>query len=407
MRPTDTPVPAPARSLPRLVLTWAALAAALVVLVWHVGKLLEDPSIWPPDDFVEYYAAGRLNAHGLNPYDPELLLPLERAAGRDTDVAIMMWNPPWTLTVAMPFGLMPARVAQLLWLALHFAAVLFCADRLWKHYGGSPARRWVPFALTLTFLPTFFVLQSGQISVLMLLGCVGFLAFLKQGRPLLAGAATVLIAVKPHLFVLFWVAAGVWAVRRREWRFVLGGACAGALATLVPLACNPALLSQYWEAMTQRPPAQWVSPTIGTLLRLFCGQELFRLQFVPLLAGVAWLGWYAARRRERWDWSEQLPLLVLVSLVTAPYGAWPFDMVLLLLPALHLATRLSAAPDRVRVAGAIFAYLCIDLAALALNLLAITSFWFIWMAPSALAAYALLIRPPAPPEPRPALGTAA
>ena len=52
---------------------------ALVALVVGAGvlllPLLNDPGIWPPDDYVEYWAAGRLNLHGQNPYSPELLLP--------------------------------------------------------------------------------------------------------------------------------------------------------------------------------------------------------------------------------------------------------------------------------------------------------------------------------------------
>jgi hypothetical protein len=33
-------------------------------------RLHNDRSILPIDGFVEYWAAGRLNAHGENPYDP-------------------------------------------------------------------------------------------------------------------------------------------------------------------------------------------------------------------------------------------------------------------------------------------------------------------------------------------------
>ena len=104
---------------------------ALVALVVGAGvlllPLLNDPGIWPPDDYVEYWAAGRLNLHGQNPYSPELLLPLERGAGRDTDEAIMMWNPPWTLSVAMPLGALPARLGQFVWLFLQAGCLVGAA----------------------------------------------------------------------------------------------------------------------------------------------------------------------------------------------------------------------------------------------------------------------------------------
>ena len=93
----------------RTLLSIFALIVILFAAGWLLQPLLNDRSIWPPDDYVEYWAAGRLNLQGENPYSPELLLPLERGAGRDTDEAIMMWNPPWTLALAMPFGLMDSR----------------------------------------------------------------------------------------------------------------------------------------------------------------------------------------------------------------------------------------------------------------------------------------------------------
>src|SRR5436309_2737530 len=79
-------------------------AVAVVLLAGQVRTLLADPTVWPPDDFVEYYAAARLTLDGRNAYDAKLLLPIERAAGRDTDQAIMMWNPPWSLTAVLPLG---------------------------------------------------------------------------------------------------------------------------------------------------------------------------------------------------------------------------------------------------------------------------------------------------------------
>ena len=67
---------------PRTLLMAAVLVAAVAFIGWKGAHLLSDPSVFPPDDFVEYWAAGRLNVRGENPYDGALLLPLEREAGR-------------------------------------------------------------------------------------------------------------------------------------------------------------------------------------------------------------------------------------------------------------------------------------------------------------------------------------
>ena len=383
----------------RLALLGAVLLACVAVIVWKGSQLLADPSIFPPDDFVEYWAAGRLNAHGQDPYDGTRLLPLQRAAGRDTDEPIMMWNPPWTLTLAMPIGLLQARVAQLVWLAASLALVVWSADRLWGLYGGPASQRWVAWLLALTFVPTLFVLQAGQIGPFVLCGIVGFLLADRAGRPWLAGAAGVLIAIKPHLVYLFWVALAVWAVRRpapTRWKVIAGGLLAGLIATAVPLACNPDVIGQYSEAMTHRPPEQWKSPTIGSLLREVYGAEQFGLQFAPTLIGLVWLGFVGWRDRHRpWDWADRMPMLLFLSFVTASYGAWPFDLVILLPAVVRVAAELAVVRDRGRIVLAAAVYALLNAAALAMNLLKQTSETFVWMAPSLVIAY-LLLRPRRP-----------
>jgi hypothetical protein len=379
---------------PRLLLLGVAFVACLGVIGWKGSQLLSDPSVLPPDDFVEYWAAGSLNARGLNPYDGELLLPLEREAGRDTDEPVMMWNPPWTLSVAMPIGVLKPRVAQLLWLAVSLALVVGCADALWALYGGPPARRWVAWLLALTFLPTLFVLHAGQIGPFILLGITAFLYAERARWPWLAGAAGALIAIKPHLVYLFWIALAAWAVRRphpTRWKVIAGGLVAGVVATAIPMAFNTDVLDQYRDAMTNRTPDQWKSPTLGSLLREVFGAERFDLQFVPTLFGLAWLaaaGWWS--RRQEWSWPERLPMLLLVSFVTASYGAWPFDLVILLPAVIRVAAGLDPVLDRPRLIAAAAAYAAINGAALIMNLLHVTSEKFVWMSPSLLLAYVLL-----------------
>jgi hypothetical protein len=350
---------------------------------------LNNPALLPPDDFVEYWAAGRLNANGLNPYDPEQLLPLQLVAGRDTDEAVMMWNPPWTLALVMPLGLLPARTAQLLWLLFHLAIILYCADWAWRACHGPVKLRWLAWLLALTFLPTGFVLQAGQITPLVLLGIVGFLHFQRRNG-WLAGACAVLIAIKPHLLYLFWLALLLWTIEQRRWAILLGGLLTGIAATAVALVCNPLVLAQFFDAFAHRPPEQWVSPTPGALLRLAFGKDPFWLQFLPTLAGIIWLVPYWLRYRRSWDWGEQMPLLIMVSFLTACYGAWPFDLVVLLLPLLHAAVWTVMRPTPLIVTTALACWLIIDGLALAMNLLHYPSVWFIWMTPAVLVAHLLL-----------------
>ena len=358
-----------------------ALAIAVVMLFVQLGGSARALTTLPLHDFVEYWAAGRLNLHGENPYDPERIQQLEREAGRSDD-GILMWNPPWTLALVMPLGLLDVRTAHLLWLAMQFAVVAWCADALWRLYGGAAARRGIAWLLAFLFLPTIFSLTAGQIAPLVLLGAVLFLVAMRQGRDFLAGAALVLLAIKPHLAYLFWIALLLWSIRERRGALLAGGLLAGLLAIAAAWICNPDVLGQYWQTFTSRPPAQYRSPTLGTALRLLLGEGSFRLQFLALIPGLIWLVPYWLRHRASWEWSERLPMLLLVSMLTAAYGAWPFDLVLLLVPVVQVAARL-----RSPVLVAALAYLAIDAVAAVQLACEVEYFAFLWMTPALLLAY--------------------
>ena len=121
------------------------------------------------------------------------------------------------------------------------------------------------------------------------------------------------------------------------------------------------------------------------------GRDRFWLQFLPPLAGIAWIVPYWHRHRQCWDWLEQLPLLLLVSLLTTSYGAWAFDLVVLLLPAWRVGVNLTDAAPLIRRAASI-AYLSVNALALGLNLAGVDGFWFLWLTPATLVAYLVLLR---------------
>ncbi|AWM38646.1 hypothetical protein GobsT_31730 [Gemmata obscuriglobus] len=396
----------------RNLLSIVGLVAVGALLAGQVRQLLADPTVWPPDDFVEYWAAATLALSGQNPFDGNLLLPLQQSAGRHTPHPIMMWNPPWALPAVLPLGLLPARDAQLLWALVQFASLGFCADRLWVRLGGARSLRWVSWAVTFTSMPTVLALSSGQISPLLLLGAVLFAECERRAHAdrrweYLAGAATVLVAIKPHLAYLLWVGLAVDGVVRGRWRVLVGGAVAGAACAAVPLAFNPHVWHQYADAMANRPPSQWLSPTLGTVLRMAFGSEHFRLQFVSVAIGLVWFVWYRWQRRCAWDWGSELPLILLVSFCTAPYGAWPFDMVLLL-PAVFavvtksLPSQLAPVEQRGSVFYPLFALAAVNAGCFVMNLFKLGSFWFLWMAPAVLLIYSLRPRRPRPVERQPA-----
>jgi hypothetical protein len=369
----------------RPYLLGGALVVAVLLLAVQFALSPKALTALPLYDFVEYWAAARLTLQGENPYDIERMEQLQRDVGRG-DEGVLMWNPPWTLPFVLPLGVLDVRVAHLAWLGLHFLVLGFCADRLWRMYGGSADHRWLAWVVALTFLPCYFALTAGQISPLILLGATLFLQFSERRSEALMGATAALLAIKPHLCYLFWTALLCWSIRERRWRVLAAGAATGLALTAIPLALDPALLQQYGHAVTSQPPAQYRSPTLAHCLRVLIDPDNFRLQFLAMVPGLAWfVPWYW-RNRARWDWKEQMPLLLLVSVLTTAYGGWPFDLVLLLVPVLQIAARLQGGDWRQRVA-AVAVHIIVGVVAVVQIALGVEYFWFIWMCPAVLAAY--------------------
>ena len=372
----------------RKILLVGSLIFASSVLA---GLVVRSDLHWPMYDFVQYWAAGRLILDGENPYDTELVHRQQRIADADA-AGIEMWNPPFALPLVMPFGSLPPRPAHIVWLLLQLAALLWSADTVWRHYGGSAELRWVALLVTCTSIPTVMALTAGQISPLLLLGATLFLRCERSGKDLYAGGAAALCAIKPHLVVLFGLAILYRATTTHRWKIVAGAAGAIAAATTLPLLLNPSVLGQYLHTLLAEPPERYNSPTAGMVLRLLFGHERFSLQFVPLVVGLLWLVWHLRRGALGWRWSDQLPTIVLVSLLTAVYGAWPFDLVLCLPAVVQVAAALQQRGSKWRIVVAVALHLAIQFAAFILVARGVEYFWFLWMTPVYLGSYLVLRR---------------
>jgi hypothetical protein len=385
---TELRMPKGVPSLSRQLLTWVALIATGSA-GYFLAMSTNIASSLGLADFIAYWAAGRLNAFGDNPYSFETLLPLQQAQGWAESYPNMMYYPPWTLPLVMPFGVLSYSAARLLWLVIHLGIVLACADWLWRYYDG-PARyrRWA-WVWVLAFVPTLIALRMGQIGPLMLLGIVGFLHFEKRGHDWLAGAALLLPAVKPHAVYLFGLAVLVWAVYRRRWSILFGGIATALAAVSIAFAFNPHVLEQYRFAL-ENPPSVNITPTFGALLRLVFGADQTWLQYMPSALGLLWFPFFWWQRREAWSWQHQAPLLLLVSFLTSAYGSWVFDLVILVVPILQVATWVIAHPDRRVCRIAVVSFLAIDAVALFQNLAGVTYPAFFWMTPALFASYLIL-----------------
>jgi len=306
-----------------------------ILLVWRMLAQTQTAEI-PVDDFVAYWTAIQLQLQEVNPYSPDRVLALERSAGMEGDEPLVMMNPPWTIAFLLPFGVLNYPAGRVVWLILGLGLTVFSARGIWIVYDGPGSSQWVALALAFCFVPLLISLALGQITPLILAGIAGFLYF-QRSHPVLSGSFLVLLSLKPHLFYLLWVALFLWILQQRRWRIFIGAVAGWTAALAVAMIWNPAVVAQYIEVTRNQPPVlHWRTPTYGTLLRASFGMEYSWLQFVPMIAGLAWLLYYRQSRRSKWDWKSEMPLLILVSLTTTSY-VWFYDQMVILPAILQVA----------------------------------------------------------------------
>ena len=175
----------------------------------------------------------------------------------------------------------------------------------------------------------------GQLCLLLLLGLVLFIR-LHDRRPYLAGASLWLCTLKPHLLVPFGLVLLVWLVLRRNYKIIVGlGATLLASCALTEWM-DPAAWQQYLQWARNSGIQSEFIPCLSVLLRQSTSPTTGWLAFAPAVLASCWAVAFYWRRRARWDWMGDGGVLVLISIVVAPYG-WIWDQALALPALLHSA----------------------------------------------------------------------
>jgi hypothetical protein len=330
-------------------------------------------------DFVEYWASGQQLAHRANPYDADAVLRIEHSAGFPSGhPALIMANPPSALPLALPLGFVGARIGWLLWSLMLFGCLVASVRMVWIMHGRPTNQLHL---LGFSFAPALLCLMGGQVSLLVLLGLVLFLR-LHRSWPFLAGVSLWLCLLKPHLFMPFGVVLLVWVILTRSYRLLAGVAIAVGVSTMIASLLDPLAWVHYGQMMSSTRIDRLPIPCLSIMLRREVSPNTILLQYLPASLGCVWALTYFRRHREDWDWMEHGSLLVLVSVLVAPY-TWFTDQAILL-PALLGGVYLTR--SRTVMATLALASAIIEVANFR-GIPVLHSAFYIWTAPAWLAWY--------------------
>jgi hypothetical protein len=357
--------------------------AALAIIVVGIFAALLGNHAAGSRDFVEYWTSGQLLAHHENPYDENAILKIERSVGGyPSDLPpLIMWNPPPALLLVLPLGFVGSRAAILVWSLLLLVSLFASVRMVWIMHG-RPNK--LLNLLGYSFAPALVCILAGQISIFVLLGLVLFL-YLHRSRPFFAGVSLWLCLLKPHLFLPFGVVLFVWAITTRSYKLLGGVAVAFGFSSVVVWLWDPSAWLHYRHMMntvsTDRMQ-QEIIPCLSIILRWTISRKTMWLQYLPPTFACVWALVYFRRRRDDWDWMEHGSLLMLVSVLFAPY-TWLLDQAILI-PALLHAAYLTRSRNVIAVLA--LASAAIDIGALG-GVVVLHSLLYLWTGPAWLAWY--------------------
>ncbi|MGH7854376.1 MAG: glycosyltransferase family 87 protein [Candidatus Binatia bacterium] len=335
-------------------------------------------------DFAAYWAAARLLLVGGNPYSPSELLALQRSVGLTEAAPLIMWNPPWILSFIWPFGLLDFTSGQFLWLILNVFLVLFSSHQLLKLYGGAENKPGAAWLLAFTFIPTVYSLILGQVTPVIVFGLATFLTMERKKNWLGISLVLVVMSIKPHFLYLFWIAVALWLWSVRDWRIVGAVGLIGFTVGFIPFLFDSGIYSNYigvYQSADYLKPLDLPVPSLRNVVKVLFKFDGFLIEHLPTVAGAGWVLIYWRRNRQGWVWTEHLPLILLVSIVTSPYS-WTYDHMVLLPAIIQTYSWL-----RDRVSGVMIVYLAFNAAYLTARYIVPLDFWYFWMAPLFLSVY--------------------
>lgn len=305
------------------LLILAGIGFCLVAL-WRISSTFA----FGGGDFIGYWSATSLIAHGENPYDFVRMAEFQNAIPTGLDATIMAWNPPLLFVFLLPLSWLPFVVAKFVWLIINiiiFLSASVIVAHLYMPEDNFNIRLW--FLIFAVCLPqTISGIFMGQITFLVYFGLALGLVLLDRKQFFWAGVALILTLIKPHLVLLALVYILVFTARKKHYETWYGLAFAGLLCIAILFILRSAWVYDL-IGQTKASPVNWFTPTVGGLMSYLGVSEMFRLMILFVLPLPVYLAWFHADANPK-------VIVAVLTLLTIPitFFGWSYDQVILLIP---------------------------------------------------------------------------
>jgi hypothetical protein len=226
-----------------LVTLLAGVGVYLVVI--FIREFFKGPGSFQGShyDFLAFYGAAHLTLHGQisQIYNPTVMTQFQRTIVHHSVGAngyMPFLNPPFIAVLLSPLALLSINDARVIWLILNLVLVSGIAYWLVKCLENKFSRILCATLLVCT-LPVYQNLIEGQLSIIILAGCLLALWLARHQKLTLGGVALVTLLIKPQLAVFTAIGLMIF----KQWRVLLGSV--GVATTLIVITFPMARLKVY------------------------------------------------------------------------------------------------------------------------------------------------------------------
>jgi hypothetical protein len=328
--------------------------AGLVIFFWDLRI-----AMLGIDDFATIWTGPRALLLGLDPYDPAnwQQTAVRIGSAQNPSFNAVYLYPPWVTIALVPFALVPAGIAVVVWTVIGLVAAIVAMRALLRAY--LPDVDWahgvIGLLLTIS-APAAVTFVTGQWTFLFVAALAALVLCLRAKRPVAAGLLALVMLVKPPLFVFAAAGLAVQALwprgsdPRMGRRFVLVAMGAGIFTIAVAWLIIPS----WWPAWFEHVAAVQVGIEPVTIKTLF--YTLFGLNggwlAPPVLLAMVFGALQFDPRSRGW-----LPVWLALSSAGVVYSN-TYDLLLLLVPIVLAAGTLASRrrATLVIVAGAVLLF---------------------------------------------------
>lgn len=287
-------------------------------------------------DLIAFWAGTQVFLNRQNPYDQELVLRQQRRIYPSKVQAQAFLNPPWSLPIfSVLFSSTDLHQSRIAWIFLNLVLIM-TALLTWlnilkrKSIAINTSVVATLAGTSLLFLPVWFCLDMGQLTIFLLAALVACLFFLQTDRYIFAGICLSMLTIKPHIFLPLFTALTVWAFYQRKILFLSSTLLAFLAMVMIPVLWVPDIYT-YW-LNNSFVSTDYVTGTLAAMLRALILYLTGHLPIYPLfllpVCGCLLAVYLVVKKINIFDCVDGIESILLLTIITAPY-AWFYDYSLL------------------------------------------------------------------------------